>query len=159
LQLSKYNKGGINLTNQSIVDIMNNCLSGDELKNALDFAAYLEANEMIVNGAERSYKGKPVCYMHIDAAREYPGPWTIWSEGDYSSEHADIPIDQHIKEIAWAHINTCGDCPAGCSFGKRKAVFGRQFDNVCNADMAFHIPNAQTLECVKKLLEMRKRET
>ena len=103
---------------------------------------------MIVNGAEISYNGKPICYMHLDSAKEYPGPWTIWTEGDYRIER--------MKEIAWANVNVCGDCGAACSPGKRKVIFGKAFDNVCSADMAFYIPNVDTLACVKKLLTMRK---
>ena len=144
------------MSKQRIEDTINNVLSGDTLKNALDFAKYLRANELTVNGAEISYKGEAVCYIHLDAGQEYPSPWTIWSEGDYSCEHKDVQVDDHIKEIAWKHINTCDDCGAGCNPGKRKSIFGKEFDNVCNADMAFYIPNAETLECVKKIIEMRK---
>jgi len=135
---------------------INEVLSGEVLQNALDFVEYLEVNEMVVNGAEISYKGKVVCYMHLDGAKEYPSPWTIWTEGDYSSEHENIPLSDQMKKIAWAHINNCEDCGAGCTPGQRKVIFGKAFDNVCNADMAFYIPDVETLECVKKLLEMRK---
>jgi len=31
-----------------------------------------------------------------------------------------------------------------------------EFDHVCSADMAFHIPNDETLECIKKILITRK---
>ena len=67
-------------------------------------------------------------------------------------------MDEPMKEIAWAHINICASCGGKCSPGKGKTVFGKEFDNVCNADMAFHVPSAETLECVKKLLEMRKKD-
>jgi len=144
------------LSEQRIEDMMVDVLSGDALKNALDFAEYLTVNEMSINGAEISYKGNPVCYMHLDDGEEYPSPWTIWTEGDYSSERENVPMDKRMKEIAWANINTCGDCGGDCSPGKRKLIFGKEFDHVCNADMAFYIPDAETLECVKKLLEMRK---
>ena len=144
------------MSEQKIENIINNVLSGDALKNALDFAEYLNANKMTANGAEISYQGKPVCYMHLEGAEDYPGPWTIWTEGDYRSEHEDVPMDDNMKEIAWSNVNTCGDCGGDCSPGKSKLIFGKKFDNVCNADMAFYIPDAETLKCVKKLLEMRK---
>jgi hypothetical protein len=66
-------------------------------------------------------------------------------------------MDDHMKEIARAHVNFCANC-GSCSPGKRKVIFGEEFDHVCNADMAFHVPDAEALECVKKLLEMRKNE-
>ena len=139
-----------------IEDMMKEVLSGEILRNALEFADYLRANEMITNGGEISYRGKMVCYMHLDSAGEYPSPWTIWTEGDYSSERQGFSMDEPMKEIAWAHVNICGDCGAGCNPGKRKVIFGKEFDNVCSADMAFHIPDTETLQCIKKLLAMRK---
>ena len=138
--------------------IINNLLKDGIKKNAIDFFAYLKENEMIAGGnhGEVSYKDRCVCYMHLDGIEQQPGPWTIWTDGDYSKEYNDVPIDKHIKEIAWAHINYCANCGGKCSPGKQKTIFGKEFDNVCSADMAFYIPNTEDLECVKKLLEMRK---
>jgi len=138
--------------------MINEALSDDILKNALDFTEFLEKNEMKVNGSEISYKGKAACYMHLDGAKDYPSPWTIWTEGDYSSEYEAVPINEQMKNIAWANVNKCGDCGTKCKPGNHKVIFGKEFDNVCSADMAFYKPDAQTLECVKKLLEMRKYE-
>ena len=136
-------------------------LSGEALKNALDFAAFLKANEMTAGGehGEVSYREKPVCYMHLENSAQKPGPWTIWTEteGDYSAEHEDVALDERMKEIAWANVNVCASCGSDCSPGMRKVIFGKEFDNVCHAVMAFHMPDAEALECVKKLLEMRKR--
>jgi len=131
-------------------------LSGDTLKNALDFAVYLKENGMIAGGdhGEVSHQSKCVCYMHLDGAAEAPGPWTIWTEGDYSGEHED----ERMKEIAWAHVNFCGSCGGDCKPGMRKIIFGREFNNVCHAVMAFRDPDAEALECIKKLLEMRKND-
>ena len=130
------------------------------MKNALDFAAYIRTNEMVAGGnhGEVCYKDKCICYMHLDGTEQEPGPWTIWTDGDYGRERADVPIDKHTKEIAWAHVNFCADCGGSCSPGKRKVIFGKEFDNVCSADMAFYVPDAEALECVKKLLDMRKHE-
>jgi len=64
-----------------------------------------------------------------------------------------------LKEIAWSHINFCGSCGGDCSPGKPKNVFGKEFNNVCNAVMAFYAPNAETLEYVKELLLIRKNST
>jgi len=145
------------MSEQQIEKTINDVLSGDVLKNALDFVEYLKANGMVAGGEHGAvnYQGKPVCYMHLDDTTERPGPWTIWTEGDYSSEHKDVPIDENMKKIAWANVNTCASCGCDCSPGKRKVIFGKEFDNVCGAVMAFYMPNAETLECVKKLLEMR----
>ena len=63
-----------------------------------------------------------------------------------------------MKKIAWANVNTCGNCGGDCSPGTRKAILGQEFDNVCSTDLAFCNPDTNTLEYVKKLLEMRKYE-
>ena len=137
---------------------MRDLLRGDALKNALDFAAYLKANDMAHTGVhcEVSCQGKCVCFLYIDGKQRAPGPWTIWTAGEYDSECGDVPMDARMKEIAWANVNVCGDCGAGCSSGSRKTILGKEFDNVCGAVMAFNDPDAETLECVKKLLEMRR---
>lgn len=138
----------------NIKDAFKAVLSGDALKNALDFADFLEANEMEVDGAQVSRKSKVMCYMHLEGGENYPAPWTIWTEGDYSGEHCDITPG--MKEIAWANVNLCSDCGGSCTPGTRKSIFGKEFDGVCSADMAFYIPGGEALECVKKLLEIRK---
>ncbi|MCL2512442.1 MAG: hypothetical protein FWF08_00955 [Oscillospiraceae bacterium] len=145
---------------QKLEDVINEVFSGDTLKNALDFTAFLRANEMIYRKShgEISYNGNCVCYMHLDGLAQKPGPWTIWTEGDYSGEREDFPMDEHMKEIAWANVNICASCGGSCSPGKRTTIFGKEFDNVCSAAMAFYIPDTETLECVKKLLEIRKKE-
>ena len=137
---------------------VNHVLSGDTLKIALDFAAFIKANDMIAGGehGEVSYRDKCLCYMHLDGDEQAPGPWTIWTGGDYSKELEDVPIDERTKEIAWAHINHCASCGGSCSPGTRKVIFGKEFENVCSADMAFYLPDTETMECIKKLLRMRK---
>ena len=146
------------MSNKGIEDIIKNSLHGDTQQNALDFIEYLKENNMIAGGEHGavSYNDQPVCYMHIDSSEDMPGPWTIWTEGDYSGENVIDSVDEHDKEIAWEHVNYCGNCGGNCSPGIHKVIFGKEFDNVCNADMAFYMPNAETLECVKKLLLMRK---
>jgi hypothetical protein len=135
--------------------LIKDSLNGDMLENALDFTAFLEKNDMFFKDSAVSFQNEVVCYMHIDSGEEEPSPWTIWTEGNYSHEIEGVSIDEHTKEIAWKHVNICASC-GDCSPGKRKVIFGKEFDNVCNADMAFYCPDAKTLECVKKLLQMRK---
>ena len=68
-------------------------------------------------------------------------------------------MDESIKEIAWKHVDICSNC-GGCknSGGNRKTIFGKEFDNVCVTPMRFENPDAKTVECVKKLIEIRIRQ-
>jgi len=147
------------MSDQKIEVVINEVLKGDTKKNALDFVAYLNDSEMIVgeNHSEVSYKDECICYMHIDGSDQVPGPWTIWSDDNAIYEHGDALLDDHTMEIAWAHANTCGSCGGGCSPGKRKTIFDKEFDNICSSTFMFTNPDAETLECVKMLLAMRKK--
>jgi len=79
---------------RAIESIINDAaLNGDTLKNTMDFANFLEENEMIAGGEHGAvtYKDEAVCYMHLDGSEQAPGPWTIWLMSDYSAPHKDIP--------------------------------------------------------------------
>jgi len=132
-------------------------LSGDAQKHALEFAAYLQANNMQADGehGEITHKGKTLAYMHIDGKPELPGPWTIWPQGDFSHVPDGFAFDDTMKEIAWANVNVCGSCGSNCAPGSRQTVFGKEFDNLCGSVLAFNNPDADSLVCVKKLFEMK----
>ena len=52
------------MAEKKIEDALNEYFTGDTLKNALNFAEFLSANEMIYNGDyEIHYKGKLACYI------------------------------------------------------------------------------------------------
>jgi len=147
------------MSNKKIEDVFSEVLTSDTLKNALDFAEFLSANGIIqVNQHEMHYKGECVCYVDT---RNERSSWIVWTEGDYSSEQEIFPIDERAKDIAWANVMKCGNCgDVDCS-GKTKIIFGKEFTNICNADnvnmtFKFTNPDAETLECVKKLILMRK---
>ena len=144
---------------ERIEDIFNKTLIGDDLKNALDFTEFLSANGMIRKEQhEWHYKNERVCYMDASYERH---TWTVWTSGDYSNEYEDFPIDERTKEIAWANAGKCGNCDGcDCKPGKTKMIFGKEFTNICDgaADISivFCNPNAETLECLKKLLKIKK---
>ena len=145
---------------KKIEDVFAEVLTGDVLKNALDFAEFLSTNGIIqADQHAMHYKDKCVCYL---ATRDERHSWSVWTEGDYSREHKVFPIDERTKEIAWANVMKCGNCDgAACSPGKTKIIFGKEFANICNADnvnmtFVFTNPDTETLDCVKKLILMRK---
>ena len=149
------------MSENSIENIIREKLTGNVQKYALDFVAYLKANGMTAgeeHGAVK-YKNEIVCYCHIDGGSEYPSPWTVWSEGDYSKD----TTDEKLKEFIWKYsINQCGNCGGGCHPGSKKTIFGKEFDNVCSAAIDFYIYGGDTdvecLECLKKVVEIRKRD-
>lgn len=160
------------MSNKRIEDVISDVLTDDAQKNALNFVAYLRANEIPFEESENywevKYKDECVCFLWVSGTDDIPGPWTIWSaqvpgswatwaDGEHSSEEfVDIPMDERIREIAWANVNVCGNC-GGCDNvgGRRKMVLGKEFDNLCNSTMAFTNPDAEALECAKKIIDIR----
>ena len=145
-------------------DSINELLTGDTLQNALSFVRHLGSLGMTATGnagdGRVMYKGKKVCDFHISGDYSgYPGPWTVWMTGDYGTETESIPNDERLMEIAWANVHNCDNCggsSAWCGTDKRRKVFGRVFENLCVSPIAFTGPDSGAVECMKKLVEMRK---
>ena len=73
-------------------------------------------------------------------------------------ETEGVPFNDRMKEIAWSNIHNCDDCggsSAWCGTDKRKMVFGREF-KVCVSPIAFTGPDAEAVECMKKMVDMKK---
>lgn len=154
---------------QGIENFINDSLTEEAQKNALAFVAFLIANEMIfVRGKGYwkdqlywmiKYKDEYMCYILINGSgsEEKFAPWTIWSDDSDSNWFADLPLDEHTKEIAWKNVDICENC-GGCQNpgGSHKTIFGKEFNNVCRTTMRFINPDVDALECVKKMVELRK---
>ena len=148
------------MAEKRIEDAFNEYFTGDTLKNALDFAEFLRANEMICDGEyEIHYNGKLACYINMPNDKEHT--WGVWTVGDYNNEYEGFPVDERTKEIAWANVVKCGNC-ADCNRdpGKTEVIFGKEYANVCNGTdnlaMRFVNPDAEAVECVIKMVDMRK---
>jgi len=148
----------MSVNNKRIKDAFNEFFAGDELKNALDFAEFVRENDMIYDGEyEIRYKNELACY--IDTPTGQQKRWRVWTVGDYSDEFDGFPIDERTKEIARSNVVKCGNCD-GCDRnpGKTEVIFGKEFINVCNGTnnlaMLFTNPDAEALECAKKMVEM-----
>lgn len=143
-------------------------LPGAAQKNALAFIGYLRASGMEFERAGGywknqlywfvTYKNEPVCYIWINGfgPEEKFYPWTVWSDDSGSDWFDYPPIEESMKKIAWNHIDFCENCGGSCSPGSRKTVFGKQFNHVCRTAMRFINPEGDTLEFIKKLIEIRK---
>ena len=143
----------------SIEQVINDKCTGDAQKNALNFAAFCGANEIILTPNEDGtgwavggVEGDSLGYLFLTGAEQFPGPWTLW----FNSCDFDDTADDALKEAAWAHASPCGRCHAGwedCGGGKR-TIWGREFEYLCHSPLMFHDPDAPTLEKAEKLLLM-----
>ena len=155
-------------TNTLFEDYIKENLTGETQQNAFNFVQHLISLGITAGGSTNDgkyvYKGKTVCYTYFGNSKNMPGypePWTVWTcDDDYSKEIENVPFTNRLKEIAWAnahkHDINCPSINTWCKGGKRKVIFGRDFDNVCGAMLAFTDPDAAALACLKALMELRK---
>ena len=151
---------------QNIEDFINEYLAGDTQKNALAFVAYLRENDMRFFRDNNGYWADKL-YWHITYNNEYVcfilvngyenDHWIIWFEDGGSDCFADFPVDERTKEIAWANVDIFkGNCGGGQCEGLRKVIFGREFESLYRTLMCFTNPDTETVECMKKLVEISK---
>lgn len=148
-------------------------LIGDDQKRTLAFVSFLRANEMeFIRGdgywANQyywyvRYMGDDICYILVNGTGEEKdsAPLAVWADTSDSSDgswYENNLLDKHTNEIAWDNVDFCAKCTPGspCYGGMCKTVFGREFNGVCRCTFRFDKPDDRELECIKKLIEMRK---
>ena len=154
----------------SVEHTIKEALADDAQRNALALVAFFQANDM---SCERStmgywadkiyficnYIGHSVCYISIN---EYENnSWYITGDDSGDTWYENAVLDERIKEIAWQNIDVCTDYNTCRSCGNpgrmsRKKIFGKEFDNVCPVTIKFTNPNAEAVECMKKIFEARR---
>ncbi len=143
-----------------IENILSDVLNGDVLKNALGFIAYLRENRInpqwsATNVWKISYKSFSMCFIRAYGAAEYhnlePATWHIVP---FIGEYEGSDLSDEFKDIVWAHKRTCPGCGL-CSL-ELNTVFGKKYDYACEKAIIFTNPDAMELECVKKLLGLRR---
>lgn len=153
---------------ENIYENIRDNLSPEEQEIALDFINYLKSSNMTFYRdtcdcwMDKMYYwvkfgDKCVCFIAIKDPDEKEDHWTVWSEDMSSSWMEDYPVDNEIKETAWKHIDYCGNC-GSCGGGRRKIVFGREFDKVCGCTFRIGNPDKKDLTFLKKMAEIRKKE-
>jgi len=158
--MARMNIENLDQFEKAVISILN----GETRENLLDFARYLRFLGMMVSGnsddGQVIFKDKKVCDFHFSGNFcGYPAPWTVWMTGDYGTETESIPNNERLMEIVWANVHFCENCGGSshwCGSGKRRKIFGRDFENLCVSPIVFNGSDFETVECMKKLVEMRK---
>ena len=146
-----------------IEDEINERLSGELQKNALTFVDLLKSGGMVVDKTYSSvfrYFDEAVCVVVIHPNFVGELGWNVYL-GDYdssicSSDYENFPMDEVLKEFAWAHKHTCGSCGCGNQPGRTFSILGKEFDNVCTSLMWFGNADGDTLENLMKLVDVWK---
>jgi len=141
---------------------INDVLSGEKQKNALDFVEFLHANEFTLKeyneygyGWSVEYKDKGIAFVKIPA--EEKELW-IWSGGVFGTERTD---DDEFNNTIWENVVICpqATCPSkrhcGCEEDIGGTIFGIKFDSTCYSPLGFFDPDVKTLETAKKLLLLK----
>ena len=146
-------------TNPKIEDCINDALNGETQKNALDFVAFLRANEFIPEGYNCGsvlYKGEHIGFMMIRIDENEL--WFWFNTCDFGGRST---AEDDLKEFAWAHTVICPQSPCvegGCETKQkcRNTIFGREYESTCHSPLAFFNPDVIKLENIKKLLLLLK---
>jgi len=139
---------------------INEKLSGNVRKNALDYVAFLRVNGFKIEWVEkhngwnvRKKKAYPA-FLNVGGGSGDRNEFGIvFNSGDFKG-----PADDALKEFAWAHVLVC---PSGCGGSeicelsrKRLTVFGKDYENVCIAPLDFWNLEGRDLEMAKRLVVM-----
>ena len=143
-------------TQQKLENEINTILSGEARRHALDFVSYLRTSGMIPlsdNPNRFTYMGAYTCILLFFKHPDFPcGYWGIYDCP--IREYDGFPLDENLKEFARANVNICqGKCGCPKPRGGNQMVFGKEFEGVCASVVAFHSPDAEAVEKVKKLME------
>ena len=134
-------------------------LSGDMQKNALDFAAFLQANDFSPKRNDEDdawnifYKETNIVFVKI--TREKNELAIVLNSCDFDGGN---PADNDLKEFAWSWVVFC---PQGCGAPticemsqKHFMIFGREYENVCVAPLEFFNLDAHELNKAQTLMLM-----
>jgi len=156
--MSEYNES----TRLKIEDELTANLSGDNLKNALDYIAYMKASGIAPATPDSNvfmYGDECVCVLVMYPIDDVPG-WTAFMGGYDSAlcrgDFQDYPVDEALKEFAWSRVSTCGGCGCGFQPGRRVKLLGKTFDNVCTSLLYIRDPDVAALETVKRFTDVFK---
>lgn len=152
-------------------DVLNDYLDGDNLKNALDFSAWLRANKMApqyISGylsggmgmawsviyGKKDGKANRVCHIKL-----YNDSWHICPSGDYYDDFAN---DFELETIITSNLNPCTGIETRCThmcnlgMGHTMTFFGKDFDKLCGGfTIRLRNLDGTVLEKIKKVIESR----
>ena len=145
---------------KTIESNLKDTLSGETLENALDFVAYLKENGMTDDGSRFYYKDELMCILILFKDEHNPSGGLCIFDSPFR-EHEGFPIDESVKEFARANVKKCENCGSGGSCGHKeqgatKAIFGKEYDNLCSSEIMFVNPDAGGMEKIKKLMDLWK---
>lgn len=134
-------------------DYMRENLSGDLLKNALEFVEYMNKT----SGWE--HLGEQVCFIVTNMVTKY-GRFFNGNGSVYNSDFDNYPINNELREFVFAQINQCThfrtngkECGCGEQPGHDYIILGKKYTNLCHCPICFADPDTETFKKIKELVE------
>jgi len=150
--MSEQNNAG---TANTFEDVIREKLTGKMQQNALDYVAFVKANGIQGDGVYY-VPGAYLCNIH----RVDETGWYVSMENIDSPlcrhEYQNFPVDEKVKEFAWAHVSKCAGCGCGFNPGRRIMLFGKEFHHTCFGFLNIDNADGEELELLKKLTEVWK---
>ena len=149
---------------KKIENVVSAVLTGDAQKNAAGLIAHMRACGEVFGVTQNDEKDETgwavenLGFIFINGGEDFPGPWTMWLNADNLGAGTKLPVDDSLKEFAWAHVSPCGSCGGSCSPGVSAKVFGRDFENTCQTNLMFVNPGAEAIGHMKKIIDIKKEE-
>ena len=152
-----------------IDEVINDLLVDETKMNAKDFIDFLRKNDISFDSNSDGHGwaiggtvGNSIGYLIVNGLvddNDMPGPWTFWFN---SCDFTDSDnISSEIKETAWSHVSPCGKCHDGwkdCGCDDR-ILFGKKYERLCHSPLMFNNPDKKTLDNMKQLLLIMKKDT
>ena len=143
-------------------------LTDDEMKNnVLNLIEYCKTNKFsLAWGATNKwfirFKNKTIGTIRLggmQVGRKYldENTWEVSASMDINSAiYKEYSEKEDLTKIIWQNVKRCDGCLTSCAPGHTITVLGKEFSNVCGYGICYTNPDTATLNCIKKLLELRK---
>ena len=165
------------MSKRKIEDVINEFHVGNDkealdfVNNALDFVAFLRASNVVLDDSDNNfwdgkYENNAVCTINTYVSDEYgicfdtfmapPHSWTTSIDDECNKDDTAFSMDERTKEIVWKNVRYCDPtCGGRCSPGKQINILGKDFEKVCKCILGIYFLDAETIECMKKMVEGR----
>ena len=160
------------MSKKSIENVIIETLTGDVQKNALDFVNYLRTNDATIHDSDNyfwstTYKDKDLCIITIGIEDKETTSFEIFFNVlpncitspdaiyDNSDKYVSFPVDK--QKIVWESVRPCDCIDYDCKSktDNRMIIFGKEFNNLCYCFLGMSDPDAETVDCMKRIIDAR----
>jgi len=156
-----------------LLESIDDCLTGDIKQTMLDFVEYCNEHKMRIQWGSTYqwyvyFRSKHIASIQLRFKGGRLGKSIIYQDNSCgislmylkaeSPEFENFIRDNELSEVIWKNVKHCEGCLKTC-VPREETILGKQFSNVaiCRS-IWFKNPDAEALECIKKLLDIRRTE-